>query len=340
MKVIFVFIIGSIFSLQVFAQKTYPIRLVIHGGAGTLKKENMTEEKEKAYKKALEEALYAGYAVLESGGKATDAIQASIVVLEDCPLFNAGKGAVFTAQGTNELDASIMRGEDLMSGAVAGVSIVKNPIKLAYEIMVNSPHVMMVGNGAHLFAQKRGLEIVDPSYFYTEERFGQLQKIQKQEQPPTESEKNNKKEEGEQPRKNHKFGTVGAVALDMYGNIAAGTSTGGMTNKKYGRVGDTPIIGAGTYADNTTCGVSSTGHGEFFIRAVVAYDISARMKYKNLSLQQAADEVVMNTLKKMGGEGGIIALDRKGNIVMVFNTEGMYRGFIKEKNKACTYIYK
>lgn len=310
-----------------------PITLVIHGGAGTIRRENMTPEREKAYREALKHALETGYGVLENGGKSLDAVIAAIKTMEDNPLFNAGKGAVFTNEGKNELDASIMDGSNLMAGAVAGVTTIKNPITAAYAVMTKSEHVMMVGNGAERFAEEQGLEIVDPSYFFDSVRFNQLKRVQER--------------EGKQEAslidpyiKDKKFGTVGAVALDKFGNIAAGTSTGGMTNKRYGRVGDAPIIGAGTYANNNSCGVSATGHGEYFIRLGVARDISAMMEYAGMSLQEAADSVVMRKLTTLGGDGGIVALDRQGNVSMTFNSEGMYRGFIKEKGQAKTFIYK
>lgn len=310
-----------------------PITLVIHGGAGTIRRENMTPEREKVYRDALKHALETGYGVLENGGKSLDAVIAAIKTMEDNPLFNAGKGAVFTNEGRNELDASIMDGSNLMAGAVAGVTTIKNPITAAYAVMTKSEHVMMVGNGAERFAEEQGLEIVDPSYFFDSVRFNQLKRVQER--------------EGKQEAslidpyiKDKKFGTIGAVALDKFGNIAAGTSTGGMTNKKYGRVGDAPIIGAGTYANNNTCGVSATGHGEYFIRLGIARDISAMMEYAGMSLQEAADSVVMKKLTTLGGDGGIVALDRQGNVSMTFNSEGMYRGFIKEKGQPQTFIYK
>ncbi len=343
-KLLLVLLIFSAFSA--FAQQKFG--MVIHGGAGTIRKENMTAEQDKAYRQKLQEALNAGYAVLENGGSSLEAVTTTIQILEYSPLFNAGRGAVFTADGKNELDAAIMDGKTGMAGAVAGISSVKSPILAAQAVMLHSPHVFMVGDGAEQFAKEQGLEMVDPSYFYDERRHEQLKRIQ-------EREKNESKEQGAvlpggTPRgsyqgkdfyfEDHKFGTVGAVALDKNGNLAAGTSTGGMTNKRYGRVGDVPVIGAGTYADNTTCAVSATGHGEYFIRNVVAYDISALMKYKNLSLEEAAREVVMNKLVKKGGEGGIIAIDQEGNMTMPFNSEGMFRGFIKEKGKAEVFIYK
>jgi L-asparaginase / beta-aspartyl-peptidase len=314
-----------------------PITLVIHGGAGTIKRENMTPERETAYREGLNQALEAGYAVLESGGASLDAVIAAIKVMEDNPLFNAGKGAVFTNEGKNELDASIMDGSNLMAGAVAGVTTIKNPITAAYAVMTKSEHVMMAGKGAEKFAQEQGLEIVDPSYFFDSIRWEQLQRVKGKELG---KEANNIDPYVDPYVKDRKFGTVGAVALDRNGNIAAGTSTGGMTNKKYGRVGDAPIIGAGTYANNATCGVSATGHGEYFIRLGVARDIASLMEYKGMSLEGAANEVINTKLEKLGGDGGIVALDRQGNISMTFNSEGMYRGFITKKGEGKTFIYK
>jgi beta-aspartyl-peptidase (threonine type) len=313
--------------------KPGPITIVIHGGAGTILKKNMTPEKEAAYHKALETALDSGYTVLEKGGKSIDAVIAAIKVLEDNPLFNAGKGAVFTNEGKNELDASIMDGGNLMAGAVAGVTTIKNPITAAHAVMMNSEHVMMIGKGAEKFAQEQGLVIVDPAYFFDSTRYKQLLKVK-------EEEESNRQAWLYDPYiKDKKFGTVGAVALDQYGNIAAGTSTGGMTNKRYGRVGDAPIIGAGTYANNSSCGVSATGWGEYFIRLGVARDIAALVEYGNLTVADAADSVVMKKLPKLGGDGGIIALDRQGNFAMTFCTEGMYRGY-RKGSEIKTFIYK
>ncbi|WP_439881477.1 isoaspartyl peptidase/L-asparaginase family protein [Pontibacter sp. MBLB2868] len=314
------------------------ITLVIHGGAGTITRENMTPEKEKAYKEKLNEALETGYAVLKKGGTSLDAVEATIKVMEDSPLFNAGKGAVFTNEGKNEMDAAIMDGKTLKAGSIASVTTIKNPITAARAVMDKSEHVMMIGDGAEKFAKMNGVEIVDPSYFYTETRFNQLQKLKGEEKTKLDhdggtSSTENIFVEGK------KFGTVGAVALDAYGNLAAATSTGGMTNKRYGRVGDAPIIGAGTYADNNSCAVSATGHGEYFIRAVVAHDIASLMKYKGYSVKKAADEVVLKKLVDFGGEGGVIALDKNGNFAMPFNSAGMYRGFIKN-DKAEVSIYK
>ncbi len=292
--------------------------LVIHGGAGTILKKNMTPEKEKKYLEKLKEALEAGAEVLKNNGNSLDAVTASIMVMEDSPLFNAGKGSVFTAEGVNEMDASIMDGRESNAGAVAGIRRVKNPILAARAVMENTDHVLLVGEGAEILAEDAGLEMADSSYFFTTSRYNSFLKA---------------KEKAE------KHGTVGAVALDLNGNLAAGTSTGGMTYKMKGRVGDSPVIGAGTYADNNSCAVSATGHGEYFIRNVVAYDISALMKYQHLSLQKAADKVIMNKLKAIGGDGGIIAVDKNGNIAMPFNTAGMYRGFITSDGRTEILIY-
>ncbi|MEA2463972.1 MAG: L-asparaginase / beta-aspartyl-peptidase [Acidobacteriota bacterium] len=307
--------------------------LVIHGGAGTITRQSMSAEVEKQYRDALALALKTGHAVLAKGGSSLDAVEATIRVMEDSPLFNAGKGAVFTHDGKNELDASIMDGRTKAAGSVAGVSIIRNPITAARAVMEKSEHVMMVGRGAELFATKMGLEIVDPSYFWTERRWKALQQELQKEKPqavldfaPLDEPK--------------KFGTVGAVALDVHGNLAAGTSTGGMTNKQYGRVGDAPIIGAGTYAENESCAVSATGHGEFFIRWTVAYDIAALVKYRGMSVQAAGDEVIHKKLEPVKGEGGVIILDRNGNFATPFNSEGMYRGHIGGDGVAHVEIYK
>ncbi len=316
------------------------ITLVIHGGAGTITRQNMTPDKEKAYQAALQQALQAGYDVLKKGGASLDAVEAAIHVMEESPLFNAGKGAVFTNEGKNELDASVMDGKTLKAGAVAGVTTVKSPISLARKVMEASEHVMLTGRGAEQFAKEKGLEIVDPSYFYTETRYQQLQNAKKEEKVQLDHSGDKGSLDEQIFTEGNKYGTVGAVALDAYGNLAAGTSTGGMTNKRWNRVGDAPIIGAGTYANNGTCAVSATGHGEYFIRSVVAYDISALMEYKGLSVQQAAEEVVMKKLVQRGGEGGVIALDAKGNVSMPFNSEGMYRGFVKADGKPTVLIYK
>ncbi len=312
--------------------------IVIHGGAGTILKENMTDSLEMAYKAVLEEAIRVGHGILANGGTSLEAVQRTINVMEDHPLFNAGKGAVFTNEGKNELDAAIMDGETLNAGAVAGVTTVKNPINLAYEVMENSPHVLLAGKGAEQFAKEKGLEIVEPFYFHTDARFESLQRIKDSEK--TELDHDAQKTAFLDPFiKDSKFGTVGAVALDKNGNIAAGTSTGGMTNKKWNRIGDVPIIGAGTYANNATCAVSATGWGEYFIRGVVAYDISAMMEYKKMSLQEAASAVIQDKLTELGGEGGIIAIDSKGNIAMEFNSAGMYRAAMNKEGKLTLGIY-
>lgn len=305
--------------------------IVIHGGAGSFVPGRYSEDEEEEFRRKLNQALNAGYEILEKGGTSLDAVEAAINILEDSPLFNAGKGAVFTANGVNELDASIMNGETLEAGAVAGLRHIKNPITLARAVMEKSEHVMMVGDGAEKFAEQIGFELVDSSYFFTEERWNSLQNILKEEK---------KKELSLLYEVDSKFGTVGAAALDKHGNLAAGTSTGGMTNKKYGRVGDSPIIGAGTYANNKTCAVSATGHGEYFIRLNIAHDISAIMEYQNKSLKEAADEVIYNKLDKLGGDGGVIAIDKNGNIAMPFNTPGMFRCYKLEGKDPVVLFYK
>jgi beta-aspartyl-peptidase (threonine type) len=313
--------------------------ILIHGGAGTILKKNMTPEKEAAYLSKLEEAIKVGHAILKSGGTSQTAVMKTIQVMEESPLFNAGKGAVFTHEGTNELDASFMDGKTLNAGAVAGVTSVKSPIELAIKVMTDSEHVMLSGKGAALFAKEQGLEIVAPSYFYTERRFKSLQRIQDKVKTQLDHDEN-KAAFYDADIKNAKFGTVGCVALDKDGNIAAGTSTGGMTNKRWGRIGDAPIIGSGTYANNLTCGVSSTGWGEYFIRGQVAYDISAQMEYQNKSLKEATTDVIQNKLTKLGGTGGVVALDKNGNMSFEFNTAGMYRASMDDTGKLVVKIYK
>lgn len=314
--------------------------MVIHGGAGTITRKNMTPEKEAAYIAALTKALQTGYDVLKSGKTSLDAVEATIHIMEDSPLFNAGKGAVFTHDGKNEMDAAIMDGKTMMAGAVAGVTTIKNPISAARAVMEKSEHVMMVGHGAELFAKQAGIEIVNPEYFYTKERWNGLQQAIKEDSTKSVLDHGNKKSmKLGTINRDYKFGTVGAVALDKNGNLAAGTSTGGMTNKKYGRIGDAPIIGAGTYANNATAGISCTGWGEFYIRNVVAHDISAMMEYKNMSVADAS-RAVLDKVGKMGGDGGLIAMDAKGNVSMPFNTEGMYRGTVTENGKIEVLIYK
>ncbi len=302
--------------------------LVIHGGAGTMSRKDLTPEREQAIRAAMDQALDAGNAVLKSGGSARDAVTAVIVILEDSPYFNAGKGAVFNHEGVNEMDASIMDGATLEAGAVAGVHTVKNPVLLARAVMEHSKHVMLIGDGAESFGKTvKGIEFVDPKYFYTPERWKQLQDAKAEESA------------GATRAPSAHFGTVGAVALDSHGHLAAATSTGGMTNKKWGRVGDSPIIGAGTYAI-ADCAVSGTGWGEFFIRLNVASDICARVAYRGDSLAKAADDVVMQRVPALGGDGGAIAMDAHGNIAMPFNTEGMYRGWINTDGTRGTAIYK
>ena len=311
---------------------------MIHGGAGVIERGSLSPEKEKAYRAKLEEALLAGYKALQAGKPGLDAVEIAIRILEDSPLFNAGKGAVFTNDGKNELDASIMDGKTLGAGAVAGLHRVKNPITLARAVMEKSPHVMMVGDGAEKFAAEQKIELVDEKYFWTQERYDSLQRILKEEKEKVVEKKVSSVVEAQRPM--NRFGTVGAVALDKDGNLAAGTSTGGMTNKKYGRVGDAPIIGAGTYANNDTCAVSATGWGEFFIRLSVARDISSLMEYRALPVQNAADLVIKTKLQKMGADGGIIAIDKFGNMAVSFNSEGMYRAYINKDGKPVVEIYK
>ncbi len=311
------------------------LTLVIHGGAGTIDRNEMSNELENAYLQGLQHALDMGYAILEKGGSAVDAVKEAVMVLEDNILFNAGKGSVFTNKGKHEMDAAIMDGNTLDAGAVAGVKNIRNPIALAAEILMNSEHVILSGEGASDFARNQGLPAEPDEYFFSQFRFDQWQVIKDSDTfslDHSTSDASNIKEK--------KFGTVGAVACDSNGNIAAATSTGGMTNKKYGRIGDSPIIGIGTYANNATCAVSCTGHGEIFIKAVAAYDVSALMEYKNLNLTKACEEVVMNKLVKMQGEGGLIAVDSNGNFSMMFNSTGMYRGVKTSDGHVQVGIYK
>jgi len=305
------FLYLSVFILMISGCSSEPAglewSLVLHGGAGTIKAEDMTPDKEIAIRNAMQRSLDKGHEILASGGTALDAVEACIRVLEDSPEFNAGKGAVFTEAGTNELDASIMDGQTLNAGAVTGIQHIANPISLARSVMTDSPHVMMAGKGAEAFASEQGFDTVSTSYFWTQQRWDQLQNKQK--------------------KTEDKHGTVGAVALDSHGNLAAATSTGGMTNKRFGRIGDSPIIGAGTYANNNTCAVSATGHGEYFMRLMIAHSVSASMEYGGLSLATAAHDVIEGKLTSLGGTGGIIALDAQGRKVMEFNTTGMYRGW-------------
>ena len=308
--------------------------LAVHGGAGTIERSKITPELERAYRDALERSLRAGYAILEKGGSSLDAVEAAVRILEDDPHFNAGKGAVFTDEGTNELDAAIMDGKTLKAGAVASVKHIKNPISLARMVMEKSPHVMMDCVGAEKFAKQMGVEMVDQKYFYTAERWQAWQRVKAAE----------KKAGGRGGKRfiisdQDQHGTVGAVARDQAGNLAVATSTGGTTNKKVGRIGDSPVIGAGTYANNATCAVSATGDGEYFIRASVGHDISALMEYRGMSLPEAAQQV-LDKVGRLGGTGGLIAIDRTGNITQPFNTSGMYRGSINESGKSEIAIYR
>jgi beta-aspartyl-peptidase (threonine type) len=311
--------------------------LAIHGGAGTILKSMLTPELEAKYLQGLQEALDAGYHILEQKGSALNAVEAAIVCLENNELFNAGRGSVFTKKGINEMDAAIMDGQNLDGGAVAGVRNVKNPITLAKEIMLHSGHVMLSGNGAKEFALNRGLELAPDEYFFTKYRYDQWIEIRDSDFYQLDHKEDNLKG---MPHEEKKFGTVGAVAVDSSGHIAAGTSTGGMTNKRYGRIGDSPLLGAGTYANDATCGISCTGHGEFFMRAVVAYDISCLMEYKGLSLHDACHFVVKEKLVKMGGEGGLIAVDKFGNYDLCYNSQGMYRGVKTANGINQVAIYK
>ena len=304
------------------------IAVAIHGGAGTLIKGRMTPEKDKAYRAGLRLALDAAYQILENRGSATDAVEKAVMCLEDSPLFNAGKGSVFTADGTHEMDASIMQG-NLQAGAVSLITGVKNPIKLARLVMEKSPHILLAGSGAIKFAKMHSVEFESDDYFYDEFRYHQWQEIKDTE----------KFQLDHSQSKDTKFGTVGAVACDWKGNLAAATSTGGMTNKNWGRIGDTPLIGIGNYANNKTCAVSCTGSGEFFMRGVVAYDVSCLMEYQNKSLKEATNEVIFKRLKSIKGDGGLIAVDSKGNISVPFNTEGMYRGYRNYKGEDTVAIY-
>ena len=315
-----VFLISILFSCE--NSRKIDFAIVIHGGAGTILKKNMSEKMELAYNQKLKEALNIGYKILDEGGSSIDAVESTIKVLEDSELFNAGKGSVLSNDEIVEMDASIMYGRNLDAGAISGVKTIKNPISAARSVMEKSEHVFLSGSGAELFAKSQGLEIIDNEYFITQRRLNSLLNIKKRDSLDDD-----------------KFGTVGCVALDKFGNITSGTSTGGMTNKKWNRVGDVPIIGSGTYANNRTCGISSTGWGEYFIRNVVAYDISSQIEYRGITLSEATE----NTLKKvkdLGGNGGVIGIDKKGNIVMDFNTEGMYRGYRKSNGESVIKIYK
>jgi len=312
----------SLLSLQFsLGQEQTAYAIVIHGGAGNISPQFISSERADALSAKLSEVLEKGIYILDSGGTSLDAVEAVIRLMEDSPLFNAGKGAVYTHEGKNELDASIMNGKTLNAGAVAGIGDIKNPISAARIVMEKSPHVLLSGKGASRFVSGEGAEVVDSNYFYTERRWKQLQQQLK-------------KAEVE------KYGTVGCVALDRYGNLAAGTSTGGMTNKRYGRIGDSPIIGAGNYANNNSCAVSATGHGEYFIRYTVAHDISAMMQYRDLSIQEAASAVIHEKLKDAGGTGGVICVDRYGNIAMEFNTAGMLRAYATANGKKGVRVFE
>ena len=312
------------------------ISLAIHGGAGTILKEDMTPELEKAYLQGLDDALAAGYAVLEEGGTAANAVKAALVILEDNMLFNAGRGSVFTKKGVQEMDAAIMNGKDLAAGAVAGVRNVRNPIELAMEVMRNSNHVFLSGKGANDFAIKQGIKLEPDEFFFSQFRYDQWKQIRDSDNYSLD----HTHQQLEELMKDKKFGTVGAVACDCNGNIAAATSTGGMTNKKYGRIGDSPLIGAGTYANDKTCAISCTGHGEPFIRCVAAYDVSSLMEYKGMSLAEAMNEVVNIKLPKMDGEGGMIGVYAQGNMSLIFNSAGMYRGARSSDGTNYVSIYK
>ena len=304
------------------------LALAIHGGAGTIRRAEMSVERERAYRSGLEQGLMRGWEILTSGGDALDAVEATVCALEDDPLFNAGRGSVFTNNGQHEMDAAIMSGQDLSAGAVAAVGHLKNPIKLARRVMEASPHLLLCGPGAEEFAREVGCEFAPPEYFFDEFRYEQLLQARREQEVLLDH----------SPLK--KFGTVGAVARDARGHLAAATSTGGMTNKRFGRIGDTALIGAGTYADDRTCAVSCTGHGEFFIRTVAAYDVACLMKYKGLTLEEACEQVVGRTLHEMGGEGGLVAVDQRGNVALPFNSEGMYRAWITSSEDAQVAIYR
>ncbi len=311
--------------------------LAIHGGAGTILKSMLTPALETRYTSGLQDALDAGYTILNTGGSALDAVEAAIISLENNELFNAGRGSVFTKKGVNEMDAAIMDGSNLEGGAVAGVRNIKNPIALAKEVMLHSGHVMLSGNGAKEFALNRGIEMATDEYFFTKYRYDQWIEIRDSDFYQLDHKEDNLKG---MPGAEKKFGTVGAVAVDKQGHIAAGTSTGGMTNKRYGRIGDSPLLGVGTYANDATCGISCTGHGEFFMRAVVAYDVSCLMEYKGMNLHDACALVVKDKLVKLGGEGGLIAVDGQGNFELCYNSEGMYRGVRSSDGTNKVAIYK
>ena len=309
--------------------------IVIHGGAGTILRANMTPEREAAYRELLAEAIQVGHTILKNGGSSQEAVEKTIHIMEDSPLFNAGKGAVLTSDETIELDASFMHGAQLDAGAISGVKTIRHPISAAIKVMENSPHVMLSGAGADVFAASQGLEIVAPEYFFTERRINSLKRVKE-----AEAKKESISSTEEAFVQHQRYGTVGCVALDLEGNLAAGTSTGGMTNKKWNRIGDAPIIGAGTYANNATCAISATGWGEFFIRSVVAHDISALLESKGLSIQEAAHTVIHEKVGGLGGDGGVVGIDSKGNVAMEMNTPGMYRAHMDAEGKLNVKIYK
>jgi beta-aspartyl-peptidase (threonine type) len=327
---ILIAVLAAIGCMDLAAGSETPVAIAIHAGAGTIERSNLGEEQEKQIRAALDNAVRAGHQVLQSGGTSLEAITRAVILLEDTPFFNAGKGAVFNSAGKNELDASIMDGATLNAGAVAGVHNIRNPILLASKVMTDSRHVMLGGEGAETFARENNIEFADDAYFHTDYRWQQLEKARAAEGGDTAL---------VSETADRWFSTVGAVAVDSKGNLAAATSTGGMTNKRWGRIGDSPIIGAGTYADNRSCAVSATGHGEYFIRATVARDICSRVQYQGVSLQEAADTVINQVLVEMGGDGGIISIDAAGNIAMPFNTAGMYRASIDTNGKVFVGIY-
>jgi L-asparaginase / beta-aspartyl-peptidase len=310
------------------------ITMAIHGGAGTILKKDLTPAQEKEYADALDQALQKGFRILESGGSSVDAVVAAVIALEDHILFNAGKGSVFTKNGTHEMDAAIMKGDTLEAGAVAGVSNIRNPVLLAAKVMEDTNHVFLSGDGAMEFAKEKGISLETDEYFFSQTRYDQWQSVHNTDRVLIDH-----TNEYEQTNTEKKFGTVGAVACDLHGNISAATSTGGMTNKKPGRIGDSPVIGAGNYANNKTCAISCTGHGELFLRAVAAYDVSCLMEYKGLSLQQAMEKVVMDKLVRIGGEGGMIGVDANGKHALIFNSEGMYRAVKNNKGLHQVAIY-
>jgi len=311
--------------------------IVIHGGAGGMKRANFSESQENAYKEKMETSLNAGYEILQKGGSSIDAIQAAIIILEDSPLFNAGKGAVFNSEGQQEMDASIMNGKTLNTGAVAGINHVKNPILAANIVLDSSKHVLLSGKGAEILVKKYGAEMVPSSYFFTKKRFKQLEKLLGKDKTTLD---HSALLQDRTLLDDHKYGTVGAVAIDKNGNIAAGTSTGGMTNKKYGRIGDSPIIGAGTYANNATCGISSTGTGEYFIRTVAAHEVSSIIKYTNASPKEALHRVIFNQIEPLGGKGGMILIDKNGDVFWDFNTSGMFRGYKKSNGESIIELFE